>query len=129
MLSCWCCNPEKRPKFSDLEKMISKILGKTESDYYTDLNAPYLEANESRFNSGETDYLAMLGPPDYHAPAIPVNVLREKYFPFLTQSPDETLTATNGLYVSSETPKLTKKVLNTSELPIALQTFKRNNLI
>lgn len=128
ILSCWCCNPEKRPKFSDLERTISQILGKSDSEHYVDLNEPYLEANESRFNSGETDYMALLGSPDSQAPSVPVNELREKYFPFLAKSLDDTLIATNGLYVTSETPKLNKKGLNTSTQSITLKTFRRNNL-
>ena len=106
MLSCWFCNPEKRPKFSELEKSISKILGQSLSDHYIDLNEPYIEANETRFNSDETtDYLALLSPPESQAPPVPVNELREKYFPFLTKSSNDTLTATNGIYINSDVLK------------------------
>lgn len=128
MLSCWYCNPDKRPKFCDLENNISKIIGKTELEHYVDLNEPYLEANESRFNSGETDYLALLGSPDCPAPSVPVNELREKFFPFLVKSLDDTLKATNDLYVANNTPLLSKKILNTEERPIPLRSFKPNNL-
>ncbi|XP_055305941.1 basement membrane-specific heparan sulfate proteoglycan core protein-like isoform X2 [Sitodiplosis mosellana] len=127
MLSCWRLKPETRPTFSDLEQSISKILGNAESDHYVDLNEPYVEANESRFNSGDTDYLAMLGSPNCQAPSVPVNVLREKYFPFLAKSPDDTLTAINGLYVESDTPKSNKKNHNNSETSIQLQSFKPIN--
>lgn len=128
MLSCWCFNPDKRPKFSDLENIISKIIGKTELEHYVDLNEPYLEANKSRLKSGETDYLALLGSPDCPAPSVPVNALREKYFPFLIKSSDDTLTAINGLYVANNTPILSRKFLNTEERSIPLMSFKPNNL-
>ncbi|XP_055301868.1 vascular endothelial growth factor receptor 3-like [Sitodiplosis mosellana] len=105
MLSCWCCNPEKRPKFSELEKIISEMVGNNVSDHYIDLNEPYVEANENRFNSGETDYLALLKSPDSQAPPVPMNVLREKYFPFIAKTSDDTLIATNGIYVDSDVLK------------------------
>lgn len=128
MLSCWRCNPEKRPKFNDSEKSLSNILGKTESKHYIDLNEPYLEANESRFKSGETDYLALLGPPDCHAPPVPVDDLQEKYLPFLAKPTVDTLTSTNGLHVGSVTSKSSRKVFNTSEQSFALKKFKGNDL-
>lgn len=115
MLSCWCYNPEKRPKFSDLAEFISKILGKTELEYYIDLNTPYLQANEIRFNSGETDYLAMLRSPNCQAPSLTVDHLSEKYSPV---SLDKRFTTTNDLYFAT----------NTSEKSFALNTFKTNDL-
>ena len=127
MLSCWRLNPETRPKFCELEHSISKILGKTEADYYVELNEPYVQSNENRFRYGGTDYLAMLGSPDCEAPPVPVNVLREQHFPFLAKSLDDTLMATNGLYVESDTPKSSRKVLQNTERSIPLRSFKPNN--
>ena len=77
MLSCWCLVPEKRPKFNELEKNIAKILGEIKSEHYIDLNEPYLEANANRFNSGDIDYLALLGSPDTQAPSVPVNLVEK----------------------------------------------------
>lgn len=114
MLSCWYCNPEKRPKFSDLEKIISKILGKTKSDHYIYLNEPYLEANERRFNSGETDYVALLSSPDYEAPRAPVNDLQENYFEPSAELPVGVSTATN---IAPKTLKICF-VNNVLEIPL-----------
>ncbi|XP_055301547.1 uncharacterized protein LOC129568055 [Sitodiplosis mosellana] len=125
MLSCWCVDPEKRPKFSDLETSISKIIEETKSEYYIELNEPYLEANANRFNSGETDYLAILGSPDSQAPSVPLNLMEKDHFSFLTKRPGGTSIATNGLHVASDALSSSKRVPNTS---IDLKTFKTNNL-
>lgn len=126
MLSCWRLNPEKRPKFNDLEKCIGKILGTADSEQYTDLNEPYMKANKFRFNSGETDYLALQGAPNSQAPSVPVNALREKYFPFLSKMPGIKIAATNGLEKSA--PKLSKQFPKTLKQPITLRTFKTNSI-
>ncbi|XP_031632064.1 vascular endothelial growth factor receptor 3-like [Contarinia nasturtii] len=127
MLSCWCVQPEKRPLFNKLESNISKLLGETVSEHYVDLNDPYVQANASRFNSGKTDYFALLGTPDCEAPCVPIRVLHEKYFPFLTDLLDGTPTATNNLYVAANTSKSTNKYQNDHDNR-QFSTFKRNNL-
>lgn len=131
MLSCWYFKPEKRPKFNQLEDEISKILGKLDSQHYIDLNAPYLEANQSRFNSGKTDYLALLKSPDCQAPHVPVNKFQQ-YLHVLAEHPDDTQTATNDLYVVNDTLESSGTSLSTSEIPvpesISLRTFKPNRI-
>lgn len=94
MLSCWYCNPEKRPKFSNLERKLLKILGKSKSDHYIDLNKPYLEANETRFNSGETDFLALLNSPECSATQTPINELHNREFEPLAKVPRSNFIAT-----------------------------------
>lgn len=127
ILSCWRCNPEKRPKFNDLETALSNILEKIESKHYIDLNEPYEMANEFRFNSsGETDYLALLQSPDSQAPSVPVNALREELFS--TKQNDDKLTATNDLYMKTNTLGLSKNIPNTSEESVSLRIFKSNDL-
>lgn len=71
MMSCWKEKPEERPPFNKLEEILTKILGPIDADYYIGMNEPYDEANNERFNSGQTDYLALLGAPDYPAPSAP----------------------------------------------------------
>lgn len=71
MLSCWGANPESRPLFDALENSISKLLENGVADLYIDLNEPYLKSNVSNFNSGQTDYLALMGPPECQAPLTP----------------------------------------------------------
>lgn len=73
MLSCWCANPESRPLFDDLEKSVSKLLENGVAEHYIDLNEPYLKSNVSNFNTGQTDYIALMGAPDCHAPPTPNN--------------------------------------------------------
>lgn len=73
MLSCWGANPESRPLFDDLEKSISKLLEDGVAEHYIDLNEPYLKSNVSNFNTGQTDYIALMGAPDCQAPRTPNN--------------------------------------------------------
>lgn len=118
MLSCWSCNPEQRPTFNDLESSISKLIGKTEAEHHIDMNEPYLEANEKRISSGETDYIAAWG--SRNAPRMSVSLLREKYFPFLSKLPDNKF----SLAIVSDALKPRKVSLDT----LALKTFKSNRL-
>lgn len=71
MLSCWRVNPESRPLFDELEKSISVYLESDMVEHYIDLNEPYLEANINNINEGKTDYIAMMGAPDFYAPQMP----------------------------------------------------------
>lgn len=71
MLSCWYANPESRPLFDSLEKSIAKLLEGGVAEHYIDLNEPYLQSNVSNLNAGQTDYLALMGPPDCQAPSTP----------------------------------------------------------
>lgn len=73
MLSCWCAHAESRPLFDELEKNISKLLESGVAEHYIDLNEPYLKSNISNFNSGQTDYIALMGAPDCQAPGLPNN--------------------------------------------------------
>lgn len=76
MLSCWSAIPENRPKFHELEKIISKLIGERKSQLYIDLNRPYLKANAKRFKSDRPDYLALLASPNCQAPPVPTNAMR-----------------------------------------------------
>ena len=76
MLSCWSSIPENRPKFHDLEKIISELLGETKTDQYVDMNKPYLRANANRYKSDRPDYLALLASPSCQAPPVPGNIMR-----------------------------------------------------
>lgn len=73
MLSCWYANPESRPLFDDLEKSVSRLLENGVAEHYIDLNEPYLRSNVSNFNTGQTDYIALMGAPDCQAPRTPNN--------------------------------------------------------
>lgn len=71
MLSCWRTNPETRPMFDSLEKSVASLLESGVAEHYIDLNEPYLKSNVSNLNAGQTDYLAMMGPPEGLAPPTP----------------------------------------------------------
>lgn len=88
MLSCWRVNPESRPMFDELEKNISVYLESDVVEHYIDLNEPYLKANINDINAGKTDYIAMMGSPDFYAPQMPnyvnVSVIDEQISEALT---------------------------------------------
>ena len=115
MLSCWSSIPENRPKFHDLEKIISELLGETKTDQYVDMNKPYLRANANRYKSDRPDYLALLASPNYVAMSVTANLAE----------PGETKKGTNDLHLNSDTLTLSQKDRKDS---IALKTFKTNNL-
>lgn len=71
MLSCWRVNPESRPMFDDLEKSVLELLDKNVADHYIQLNEPYLQSNVKNFESGKTDYVALMAVPNFQAPSIP----------------------------------------------------------
>lgn len=74
MLQCWSANPDSRPMFSTLEKMLGKQLENTVQEHYIDLNERYLQINIDEFSSGKTDYLSTMAPPDGMAPPVPLYV-------------------------------------------------------
>lgn len=103
MLSCRNRILDKRPKFNELTTFISQILGKSTSKRYIDLNEPYMQANVSRFNSGDTDYSSLMGTPEFQAPPIPIDPLRKNLSPYV-QRHGVTLTATNSPYFTGDKP-------------------------
>lgn len=74
MLSCWRVNPESRPLFEELEMSISQFLENDMAEHYVNLNEPYLEANVNNYKQGKTDYIALMGAPEYRAPMTPTYV-------------------------------------------------------
>lgn len=74
MLSCWRVNPESRPIFEELEMSISKFLDDDMAERYIDMNEPYLEANVNNYKHGKTDYIALMGAPEFRAPMTPTYV-------------------------------------------------------
>ncbi|XP_055307327.1 platelet-derived growth factor receptor alpha-like [Sitodiplosis mosellana] len=71
MLSCWRVNPELRPSFDGLGRSISMLLDTSVTERFVNLNEPYLKANVAKYESGKTDYIALMGTPNFQAPPIP----------------------------------------------------------
>lgn len=97
MLHCWSANPESRPLFDNLEKRLGKLMENGVAEHYLDLNEPYMQINTNNYQDGHTDYLAMLGTPEYPAPPVPPtyvngNVLSKNDKPkdYLTMSTSDT---------------------------------------
>lgn len=85
MLSCWQRFPESRPLFNNLEESLSRIMDQGVSEHYISLNEPYLLSNASQFESGNTDYYALMSSPDLPSPSIPKNtVMTKPRFPILS---------------------------------------------
>lgn len=51
MLSCWHKEPRLRPKFDQLAKMFSKIIGEDRTQTFYDMNTLVLTANNNFHNS------------------------------------------------------------------------------
>lgn len=98
MLSCWCAHAESRPLFDELEKNISKLLENGVAEHYIDLNEPYLKSNVSNFNSGQTDYIALMGAPDCQAPRTPNNYVNSTVITM--QHPSDTASHSDYLAMS-----------------------------
>lgn len=99
MLQCWSAHPESRPLFDNLSKSLGKLLENGVAEHYIDLNEPYLQMNTTNFNEGQTDYLALMAPPDCPAPPVPqyVNTSIQQVAPavklpnYMTMSPTTTI--------------------------------------
>ncbi|GLG93183.1 Protein sevenless [Gryllus bimaculatus] len=65
MLRCWEANPVRRPPFDELADGLGAFLEESVRNHYLDLNNAYIDMNEQWQRDGATDYLGMLGAPDY----------------------------------------------------------------
>uniref|UniRef100_A0A182MN07 Receptor protein-tyrosine kinase n=1 Tax=Anopheles culicifacies TaxID=139723 RepID=A0A182MN07_9DIPT len=71
MLNCWNVKPDSRPSFKDLKSRFNAMLPDDMRDHYLALSEPYLQMNAEKIERGDTDYLAILGPPEEPAPTAP----------------------------------------------------------
>lgn len=72
MLDCWKFLPESRPLFEELVERLATLIGNDSTQYYIDLNEPYLKMNANFYEDGQIDNAALLTTPNYTAPAPPV---------------------------------------------------------
>ncbi|KAF5286422.1 hypothetical protein FQR65_LT12603 [Abscondita terminalis] len=85
MCDCWHPKPLSRPTFSKLEDRIGTMLEEGVRQHYVDLNDPYLVMNTQRLEDGQSDYLAMLTPPDFEHLSSPHHYVNDDVIP--TNSP------------------------------------------
>ncbi|XP_055308073.1 platelet-derived growth factor receptor alpha-like [Sitodiplosis mosellana] len=77
MLACWRKVPESRPSFDELEIKLSKFLDTNVANQYIKLNEPYLKANVEKYEGGKTDFISLMGTPDFKAPSAPSGIALE----------------------------------------------------
>lgn len=77
MLDCWQAKPLERPSFEKLSERIGLLLEDSVRKHYIDLNDPYLVMNTQRLEGGESDYLAMLSPPNFENLSSPHDYMNE----------------------------------------------------
>ncbi|KAF2903029.1 hypothetical protein ILUMI_03161 [Ignelater luminosus] len=86
MCNCWHPIPIYRPSFTALAETIGRMLEESVKQFYVDLNEPYLVMNTQRFEEGQSDYLAMLSPPDFEHLSSPHTYVNDGVLP--NASPD-----------------------------------------
>lgn len=99
MLQCWSAHPESRPLFDNLVKSLGKLLENGVAEHYIDLNEPYLQVNTTNYAEGQTDYLALMAPPDCPAPPVPqyVNTGIQQVAPAVSLPNYLPMSPTNGV--------------------------------
>ncbi|KAF2903028.1 hypothetical protein ILUMI_03160 [Ignelater luminosus] len=81
MCECWHPKPLCRPSFTKLAETIGSTLEESVKQYYVDLNDPYLVMNTQRLEEGQSDYLAMLSPPDFEHLSSPHTYVNDEIQP------------------------------------------------
>ncbi|KAJ3659798.1 hypothetical protein Zmor_011468 [Zophobas morio] len=79
MLHCWDAEPSMRPSFTQLARKIGSVLDQQIVEHYIDMNTGYLKMNSERFKNENSDYLSMVGAPEfqkYSSPYRYVNVIK-----------------------------------------------------
>ncbi|KAF5277866.1 hypothetical protein FQA39_LY06018 [Lamprigera yunnana] len=90
MCDCWHPKPLSRPTFTKLANKIGLMLEDSVRQHYVDLNDPYLVMNTQRLEAGQSDYLAMLSPPDFEHLSSPNHYVNNDIRPDVSPAPVET---------------------------------------
>ncbi|XP_076384324.1 vascular endothelial growth factor receptor 1-like [Megalopta genalis] len=65
MCQCWKAKPSLRPSFTELVDNVGKLLEDNVRAHYIELNASYLNMNETLLEGAMNDYLMMVSAPDH----------------------------------------------------------------